>query len=165
MPLTLIGGGARSGKSAKALSLARESGVRLAFLATAQPADAEMRDRIARHQAERGPEWSTFDAPFELDRAIRDCFGFDAVVVDCLTLWLSNWMLLDREAPVSELLETAASAPNRVILVTNEVGCGIVPENALARRFRDESGRMNRQAAEAAHEVYWMIFGCPLRLK
>jgi adenosylcobinamide kinase/adenosylcobinamide-phosphate guanylyltransferase len=93
----------------------------------------------------------------------REGARFDAIVLDCLTLWLSNVMFEAGEMP--DLLGAAARCPARVILVTNEVGCGIVPENALAREFRDRAGRLNQQAAEAADEVYWMAFGIPLRVK
>ena len=167
MPLTLIGGGSRSGKSRHALELARAHGTKLAFIATAQAYDDEMRSRIAHHQRERGPEFTTIEEPLQLTRIVQICTLYDAIVVDCLTLWLSNLMLAGQniEAPTSEFIDAATSAVNRVIAVTNEVGCGIVPENELARRFRDEAGRMNQRVAAGAGEVYWMIFGCPLRIK
>ena len=161
MPLTLIGGGARSGKSRYAMALAEAAGGRLAFLATAQASDQEMADRIAQHQRERHPRFTTFEEPLAL-AALLDRLDtqYDAIVVDCLTLWLSNRMLAGLEAE-------DLTAPRRaeVFLVTNEVGCGIVPENDLARRFRDEHGRLNQQIAAAADRVIWMVFGCPLRVK
>jgi adenosylcobinamide kinase/adenosylcobinamide-phosphate guanylyltransferase len=166
--LILIGGGARSGKSRYALELARQSGPRLAFLATARPEDDEMRARIGLHQQERGPEFTTLEEPLALaDRINAEASHYDAIVIDCATLWLSNLLLseADIERECSRLLQSAAAAPTRVLLVTNEVGCGIVPENALARAFRDHAGRLNQQAANAAVEVYWMIFGVPLRVK
>lgn len=164
MSITLIGGGARSGKSRHALSLAQQSGPRLAFIATAQAYDSEMEHRIALHRAERGPEFTTFEEPIDLAGVIeREAAGFDAIVVDCLTLWLTNVMLSGAET--RDLIPVAAASPARVILVTNEVGCGIVPENAMAREFRDRAGRLNQQAAEAASEVYWMVFGVPLKVK
>jgi adenosylcobinamide kinase/adenosylcobinamide-phosphate guanylyltransferase len=167
MSIVLIGGGARSGKSSHALKLARQYGARLAFIATAQPGDAEMHERIARHREERGPEFTTFEEPLCVAARIAAEDGrFDAVVVDCLTLWLSNVM---QAGPVEEeietLIATAAGARSPVLLVTNETGCGIVPENALARQFRDHAGRMNQRAGEAALEVYWMVFGIPLKVK
>lgn len=164
MSIVLVGGGARSGKSRHALALARQSGPRLAFIATAQPGDAEMRDRIALHRAERGPEFTTFEEPLAVAALIeREAARFDAIVVDCLTLWLTNAMFA--EAQPRDPLDAAASARARIILVTNEVGCGIVPDNALARDFRDRAGRLNQQAAELAVEVWWMVFGIPLKVK
>jgi adenosylcobinamide kinase / adenosylcobinamide-phosphate guanylyltransferase len=167
--LILIGGGARSGKSRHALQVARRFGSRLAFIATATAADGEMRDRIAVHRQERGPEFTTFEEPLTVTALIQaQATGYDAILVDCLTLWLSNHMYAAPDSIVEEcrsLVETAASAPTPVILVTNEVGCGIVPENALARDFRDRAGKLNQLAAEAAAEVYWMVFGIPLKVK
>jgi adenosylcobinamide kinase / adenosylcobinamide-phosphate guanylyltransferase len=169
VPLTLIGGGSRSGKSRQALALARASTGPIAFIATAQAFDDEMRDRIARHQAERDPGITTIEEPVELARAVVDASRTHAtILVDCLTLWLSNLMLSgveDLGGKTRELLTAIEPLTTRVILVTNEVGCGIVPENALARAFRDEAGWMNQRCADAADEVYWMIFGCPLKLK
>ena len=164
MSIVLVGGGARSGKSRHALGLARQSGNRLAFLATAHAGDAEMRDRIAAHREERGPEFTTFEEPLDVAGVIeRESGRFDAIVVDCLTLWLTNAMFADISP--RGFLDAAVLSPARVILVTNEVGCGIVPENALAREFRDRAGRLNQEAAEKAVEVYWMVFGVPLRVK
>ncbi len=169
MSLTLIGGGARSGKSRHALTLARHCGPRLAFVATAQAYDDEMRDRIARHREERGAEFTTFEEPLALGQLIEaEAARFDALLVDCLTLWLSN-MLCAGIAGIEDecrlLVDAAAAAPARVLLVTNEVGCGIVPENALARQFRDLAGTLNQMAAQAADEVYWLAFGIPLKVK
>jgi adenosylcobinamide kinase/adenosylcobinamide-phosphate guanylyltransferase len=158
--IVLVGGGARSGKSRFALERARREGSNLVFIATAEAGDDEMRERIARHQAERGKEFRTVEAPLDLASAIRSTDA-DAIVVDCLTLWLSNTMTSEFAA----LEEAATSSRACVILVTNEVGCGIVPDNALAREFRDLAGRLNQRMAEAAKEVYWMVFGQPLRVK
>ena len=167
MPLILVGGGSRSGKSRYALELARAAGNNLAFIATAEARDEEMRARVALHREERGAEFTTLEEPIDLALAIGGCAPFDAAVVDCLTLWLSNLMLggHDIGEHVQAFLEAAAEARTRLVVVTNEVGCGIVPENELARRFRDEAGRMNQRVAAAASQVYWMIFGCPLRIK
>jgi adenosylcobinamide kinase/adenosylcobinamide-phosphate guanylyltransferase len=169
MSVVLIGGGARSGKSRHALALARQSGNRLAFVATARAEDDEMRDRIARHQQERGAEFTTFEEPVAIASLIEKEGGrFDAVLVDCLTLWLSNLLCAGTPNIMEEgrrLVESAGASPARVLLVTNEVGCGIVPENALARQFRDLAGELNQMAAEAASEVYWMAFGIPLKMK
>jgi adenosylcobinamide kinase / adenosylcobinamide-phosphate guanylyltransferase len=157
--LVLVGGGARSGKSRWALERARKCGGRLVYIATAEALDDEMSIRIARHRAERSGEFETIEEPRELAKAIRSAQG-DAIVVDCLTLWLAN-VMGDAEETIAAAKEHAAE----VICVTNEVGCGIVPENALAREFRDRAGRMNQRFAEAADEVYWMVFGQPLRVK
>jgi adenosylcobinamide kinase/adenosylcobinamide-phosphate guanylyltransferase len=167
--LILIGGGARSGKSRHALKTARGFGPRLAFIATATAVDDEYRDRIALHREERGSEFMTFEEPLAVATLIdTQAAHFDAVVVDCLTLWVSNVMYavpagVDKECRL--LVQAAASSGSPVIFVTNEVGCGIVPENALARQFRDVAGRLNQQAAEAASEVYWMVFGVPMKVK
>ncbi len=166
MPIVLVGGGSRSGKSSYALQLARERGKRLGYIATAQALDEEMTERIRRHRQERGAEFSTFEEPFDITRVLREQeTALDVAIIDCLTLWLSNHVLLDREPPSSELLETAADSAVTCILVTNEVGCGVVPDNALARRFRDLAGILNQQAAARAAEVYWTAFGIPLHLK
>ena len=169
MSIVLIGGGARSGKSRYALNLARQHGANLAFIATATVSDDEMHERIARHRYERGPEFTTFEEPLGVaGRIASDAHRFDAVVVDCLTLWLSNLLFAGEAAVEREflrLIKCAAVAPPPVLLVTNEVGCGIVPENTLARQFRDLAGKLNQQAAEAAREVHWMVFGIPLKVK
>lgn len=168
MGIILIGGGSRSGKSRHALSLARERGRRLGFVATAQALDDEMRERVRLHQQERGPDFTTIEEPLELAGVIECRSGdFDALVVDCLTLWLSNLTFSSRDIGLEtgHVIEAGLRSSALVVMVTNEVGCGIVPENALARRFRDDAGRMNHQVARAASEVYWMAFGCPLRVK
>ena len=125
-----------------------------------------MRERIRSHREERGPDFTTIEEPLALAGAIkRYSDDFDAIVVDCLTLWLSNIATLDVEPETAKLLEASLSSPAQVILVTNEVGCGIVPENAMARKFRDQAGHLNQRVAAAASEVYWMVFGCALRVK
>ena len=169
MSLIIIGGGSRSGKSRYALNLARNFGGPVAFVATARAEDDEMRDRIRSHREERGSEFTTFEEPFEVaSLLIAESGRFDTFVVDCLTLWLSNHLLAgadDISQQCRRLIEAAVAVDARVLLVTNEVGCGIVPENALARRFRDLAGRLNQDAAAAAVEVYWMVFGIPLKVK
>jgi len=169
MSLILIGGGARSGKSRHALQVARQCGPRLAFIATAVSGDEEMRARIELHRRERGPEFTTFEEPVAIAPLIEAEGGrFDAMVVDCLTLWLSNQMFLapsEVEKSCHRLVEAANRANTAVVIVTNEVGCGIVPENALAREFRDWAGKLNQAAAERAAAVYWMVFGIPLKVK
>jgi adenosylcobinamide kinase/adenosylcobinamide-phosphate guanylyltransferase len=159
MALVLVGGGARSGKSRWALERARKRGGRLVFIATAEALDDEMSGRILKHRAERGDDFETIEEPRELARAIRSAQG-DAIVVDCLTLWLANGMG-DVEGTIAAVKEHTAET----IVVTNEVGCGIVPDNALAREFQDRAGVVNQRFAEAADEVYWMVFGQALRVK
>jgi adenosylcobinamide kinase/adenosylcobinamide-phosphate guanylyltransferase len=167
MPSTLVLGGARSGKSAWALGEARGAGGRLVMIATAQALDAEMAERIARHRAERGPGWTTVEAPLELAAAVTDLQPGDTAVIDCLTLWLSNLMAAEIPlAPAFGALEAAVRAcPARLFLVSNEVGQGIVPDNALARRFRDEAGRLHQRLAAASDAVVLVVAGLPLRLK
>ncbi|HUD29801.1 MAG TPA: bifunctional adenosylcobinamide kinase/adenosylcobinamide-phosphate guanylyltransferase [Novosphingobium sp.] len=165
-------GGARSGKSryaqARAEALAEDLAGPLAYIATAQAFDAEMTDRIARHRHDRGARWTTLEEPLDLagaiDRAARDA---GAILVDCLTLWLSNLMLAERplDTPVAALEEAIRRCRVPLILVSNEVGLGIVPENPLARAFRDEAGRLNQTVAALAGEVQFIAAGLPLRLK
>ena len=162
MALVLVGGGARSGKSRWAIERARKRGGRLVYIATAEALDEEMSERIAQHRSERGDEFVTVEEPLELARAIRAAEG-DAIVVDCLTLWLSNSM--GWKTRPERPSRRRGRAMREVIFVTNEVGGGIVPENALAREFRDRAGVMNQRFADAAEEVYWMVFGQALRVK
>jgi adenosylcobinamide kinase/adenosylcobinamide-phosphate guanylyltransferase len=170
MTLTLVLGGARSGKSAHALDRAQTlaAGERpLTLIATAQAFDDEMTDRIARHQAERGPQWRTLEAPLALADALAALTPDDVAVVDCLTLWLSNVMLGDLHvsAEIDSLLQAAGRTRADVFFVSNEVGLSIVPDNALARRFRDEAGRLNRLMAAKAERVTILFAGLPLNLK
>jgi len=168
--VVLVGGGVRSGKSAFALARARALGGRRAFVATAQALDDEMRERIGRHVAERGDAFRTVEAPLDLPSAIGALRDVDVAVVDCLTLWLSNRMLhgdddvaLDRH--VEALVRAVRAAPFAVVLVTNEVGMGVVPETALGRRFRDVAGRAHQRVAAEAQEIYAALLGCVLRLR
>jgi len=167
--VVLVAGGARSGKSSFAQSLAEERSKQRVFLATAEALDDEMRERISRHQADRDDSWRTVEEPLELAAALeREASSRESVLVDCLTLWLSNLLLAERDveqevATFVALLERWEGGP--LILVSNEVGQGIVPENALARRFRDEAGRLNQRVAAAADEVWRVDFGIPQRLK
>jgi adenosylcobinamide kinase/adenosylcobinamide-phosphate guanylyltransferase len=167
--MILVGGGARSGKSTAALRILRASGSRLGLIATAQASDDEMRDRIQLHRATRGSDIVTWEEPYAVaERIAAEDGKFEAIVVDCLTLWLNNLMLreiCDIEKETHLLIDSAVHARTQIILVTNEVGCGIVPGNALARRFRDEAGRLNQLAAAKASQVYWMLFGIELRIK
>jgi len=169
--LIVVGGGVRSGKSAFALALARQRGTRRAFIATAQAFDAEMRARIDRHVAERGAEFETFEEPLAL-RARLASVSADVVVVDCLTLWLSNLLLqqpepniAELEREVDELVVQLAARQTHVIVVTNEVGMGVVPESALGRTFRDLAGRAHQRMCASADEIYLGVLGCMLRLR
>lgn len=165
---TLILGGARSGKSRFAEDLAREAPGRRIYIATAEALDAEMIDRIAHHRADRGEGWRTVECPLALSDAIATHAAPDAVLlVDCLTLWLSNLMMAEADiaAQTRRLVASLAAAPGTVLLVSNEVGQGIVPDNALARRFRDEAGRLNQAIARAADTVWFVTAGIPSRLK
>jgi adenosylcobinamide kinase / adenosylcobinamide-phosphate guanylyltransferase len=165
----LIGGGSRSGKSRFALEFARRYTQPLAFIATAETRDAEMEARAIAHREERGSEFETIEEPIHIAKAVSEATNrYGAIVVDCLTLWLSNLMFAGTEdfrEQTAKLLRIASESSAVVVLVTNEVGCGIVPENALARRYRDLAGAMNQQAAAAADEAYWMMFGVPMRIK
>ncbi|HEX7752008.1 MAG TPA: bifunctional adenosylcobinamide kinase/adenosylcobinamide-phosphate guanylyltransferase [Novosphingobium sp.] len=168
MSILLVLGGARSGKSRHAQRQAEETGLAPIFVATAQAFDAEMADRIARHRTDRGPEWETVEAPLDLANAIARRAAPDKILlVDCLTLWASNLLLADRDTDdaTTALVGTLHKAAGPVILVSNEVGLGIVPDNALARRFRDLAGTINQRVAEAADEVRFVAAGLPLRLK
>ena len=187
MRVSLILGGARSGKSARALALA--TGAPRTFVATAEALDDEMTDRIARHKGERGPDWALVEAPLDLAPVVA-AHGRGSMVVDCLTLWLSNLMHDGRDpAEETSILLDALSGvapdkerfvwraqdrgeddewqrePPRVIVVSNEVGLSIAPDNALARRFRDEQGRLNQRIAAAADHVEFIAAGLPLVLK
>jgi len=160
----LIGGGARSGKSRYALQLAKQRGSRLAFIATATRSDEDMSARIDRHRADRPVDFITIEEPVELAAAIRDTDA-DAIVVDCLTLWLANIFKRDIAEETERLTQSARATAATVIFVTNEVGCGIHPETPLGRKFRDEAGILNQRVGESADEIYWLIFGQPLRVR
>lgn len=164
----LVLGGARSGKSAYAESLAEKwMGPRI-FIATAQAHDEEMAARIKAHRERRGEGWTTVGALLDLPGALRDAAHKDTfVLIDCLTLWLTNVMLaeLDCYSVVSELIEVLSNAPGTIVLVSNEVGSGIVPDNELARRFRDVAGQTNQRVAQAADGVVLVTAGLPMVLK
>ena len=167
MAVILIGGGARSGKSRYALEKARSLPGTRAFVATAEPSDEEMASRIRNHRVERSNEFSTIEEPINLPVAIVEA-KFDVLLVDCLTLWLSNIMFANRdfEQEANALIRSSQAAPGTVIFVTNEVGSGVVPtDHALSREFRDRAGILNQRVAAIAEEVYWMVFGIPLRVK
>ncbi|GFE76292.1 bifunctional adenosylcobinamide kinase/adenosylcobinamide-phosphate guanylyltransferase [Novosphingobium sp. TCA1] len=168
MTTTLVLGGARSGKSRHAQALAEAVPGRLVYIATAQALDDEMEARIARHREDRGPRWSTLEAPLDLAEGIGKAAGeADAVLVDCLTLWLSNLMLGDiaLQPRFDGLCRAIAVCPKPVVLVANEVGLGIVPDTPLGRRFRDEAGRLNQQVAATVKHAVFVAAGLPLVLK
>lgn len=169
--VTLILGGARSGKSARALALADAAAAahpQRLFLATAEALDAEMEDRIARHKAERSAEWGLVEAPLELAAALGAHAGAERfLVIDCLTLWLSNLMHAGRD-PAAEgaaLIAAMQAAPGRIAVVSNELGLGLAPMEPLSRAFRDAQGRLNQAVAAAAERVEFIAAGLPLVLK
>ena len=170
MTLILVGGGVRSGKSAFALARARVLGTRRVFVATAQAYDREMTDRIERHREERGDAFCTIEEPLELARTLAGLRDIDVAVVDCLTLWLSNLLLRDLSlsqilARVDEVAAIFAQRAYHAIVVTNEVGMGIVPETPLGRAFRDVSGLAHQRLARVADEIHVAILGAVLRIK
>ncbi len=164
----LIIGGARSGKSGHAEELAATHPGRRVYIATAEAGDEEMAMRIEAHRARREDEWTTIEEPLELTSALRTATAEDAfVLVDCLTLWLSNLMLARRDvgSEVADLCDVMKALPGRICLVSNEVGLGIVPDTPLGRCFRDEAGFANQMLAREADEVLFMVAGLPMRLK
>ena len=168
LKVILVLGGARSGKSSFAQRLAEENEGTLVYLATAQAFDAEMVERIARHRSDRSARWQTVECPLNLADAIAaNQKDGQTILIDCLTLWLSNIMLggHDIAGTVSTLAATLKTSENTIILDSNEVGQGIVPDNALARRFRDEAGWLNQTIARAADDVWFVTAGLPQQLK
>lgn len=168
--LTLVLGGARSGKSAyaEAMALDLAGSAPATYLATSQVWDAEMRARVDAHKAQRaGQGWITLEEPLELAAALVQVPRDAVVLVDCLTLWATNLMLAERDVAQAEadLLAVLAKREGACILVSNEVGLGIVPDNALARKFRDIAGRMNQNMAQAASKVVFVAAGLPMILK
>lgn len=164
----LILGGARSGKSTLAEQRARDSGLDVTYIATAEAGDDEMRERIANHRERRPEHWRTIEAQHALAATLtREAATDRLLLVDCLTLWLGNW-IDDADGLAREraaLLEALPTLPGTVVLVSNEVGLGIVPAHALARRFRDEAGRLNQDVAAACERVTFVAAGLPLTLK
>ncbi len=167
-PVTLVLGGARSGKSCHAEAMVESQPGPCVYLATARAGDSEMAARIAAHRARRGRRWSTVEEPLDVVAALSGACGPDrAVLVDCLTLWLSN--LLGAERPVAaecgRLLDALPELAGPVVFVSNEVGQGVVPDNALARAFVDHAGRLHQDLAAAAQRVVFMTAGLPSELK
>ncbi|MDX6470481.1 MAG: adenosylcobinamide kinase / adenosylcobinamide-phosphate guanylyltransferase [Gaiellaceae bacterium] len=169
MSLVVLLGGARSGKSQLALRLAERGSAPVVFLATGEALDEEMADRIERHRQERPAEWTTVEEPLELERAIAGAALDATLVVDCLSLWVSN--VIERrpaaeiEAAGAAAADAAAARPGLTIAVTNEVGLGIVPDNALARSYRDVLGRVNALWVERAENAYFVAGGRTIELK
>jgi adenosylcobinamide kinase/adenosylcobinamide-phosphate guanylyltransferase len=164
----LVLGGARSGKSAYSEALGRACHSQPIYIATGTAGDGEMANRIARHKAQRGDRWRTIEAPLDLIGALRANAAADGfILVDCVTLWISNLMFADRDVggEVEALCAGLKELAGTVILVSNEVGLGIVPDNALARRFRDEAGLANQRLAQACKEVVLVTAGIPMTLK
>jgi len=166
MTLVVLIGGARSGKSSLAVERAARTGQPVVFVATGEAGDEEMAARIEQHRRERPAHWATVEEPVELGRAVAEAPGADVLVVDCLSLWVAN--VLERgavEDAAAEAARLAAGRPGLTIAVTNEVGLGIVPDNELARRYRDALGRVNAIWAAAAGEAYFVVAGRALRLE
>lgn len=177
--IILVLGGAKSGKTAWALKEAERRlampqnlsdvtmGFRALYVATAQPLDSEMHERIQRHREERGALWDTLEEPLDLPTAFYKAAGYPVVLVDCLTMWISNLMAKQRSVDQSfvELCNMLRQMPNQVILVSNEVGLGIVPDNPLARRFRDLAGRLHQDIAAIADEVFFVAAGIAMKMK
>jgi adenosylcobinamide kinase / adenosylcobinamide-phosphate guanylyltransferase len=167
MPVVLITGGARSGKSRRAEARASAYPGRPVYIATAEALDAEMAARIAQHRQRRGSEWIEREVPLDLLPALIETDGGGARLIDCLTLWLSNLRQAKRDwaMAVSQLADGLSRQRSPVIMVTNEVGLGIVPDNALARTYRDAAGHMNQTIAAVADEVELVVAGLPMKLK
>lgn len=165
--LTLVLGGAASGKSAYAETLINRSKRHKLYVATAQAFDVEMKDKIQAHQNSRGDDWQTIEAPFDLTKALKQGRQDDAILIDCATLWLTNLIMNDAaiDEEITQFLSGCADAQCPVVVVSNELGQGVVPENALARRFRNAHGRMNQNIAAQADTVVAVMAGLPLALK
>jgi adenosylcobinamide kinase / adenosylcobinamide-phosphate guanylyltransferase len=166
--LSLVLGGARSGKSRHAEGLLAKLPAPWVYIATAQAHDEEMRARIGEHQRRRDARWSTIEAPLDLaDTIVTQATSDAPMLIDCLTLWLSNVMLAGRDVVAEEtrLIAALAAAKTAIVVVSNEVGLGIVPDNSLARHFRDAQGRLNQRVAELADHVVFLAAGLPLTLK
>ena len=170
--LAFILGGCRSGKSRHALELAGQSGVQdKIFVATCQAFDPEMQERITKHQQERGPGWTTVEEPLDVPGVLeaKSCPS-TLILLDCLTLWVSNLLMQDRDDAwvhdqVDRLEQSLQAAPGPILVVSNEVGQGIVPDNPMARRFRDLVGWVNQRVAATADQMVWMVAGVPMRVK
>jgi adenosylcobinamide kinase/adenosylcobinamide-phosphate guanylyltransferase len=171
--LIFITGGRRSGKSAYALDLGETLGEERLFIATGEPIDDEMTERIERHQRERGDRWDTIEEPVRVSEAIEGAASYDVILLDCMTLWLSQIAYKNGEAvseaevlkEITTLADTCTAAPATVIAVSNELGMGIIPDNPVARKFSDLSGHMNRIMAAHADEAVLVVSGIPVKIK
>ncbi|WP_196594041.1 bifunctional adenosylcobinamide kinase/adenosylcobinamide-phosphate guanylyltransferase [Pectinatus sottacetonis] len=176
--IILITGGARSGKSKFAEELVKSQGKPQAYIATAQIFDEEMKQRVALHKKRRADDWYTVEAPFNAENAIEQCQDFPAILFDCMTVYTSNIICsydIEKLTPakiqnkiltaIKKLIEAAKKHIGTTVFVTNEVGSGIVPENKLARQYRDIAGLCNQYTAQAADKVYFIVSGIPLKIK
>lgn len=166
--ITFIIGGARSGKSSFAVSEALKLKGRKAYIASADALDGEMKERIKKHKKDRGDGWDTYEEPIRISEVLKKIEGqYSVILLDCLTLWLSNLMMNGKsiEKEIKLLCSTLHAAPCTLFVVSNEVGMGIVPENEMARRFRDMAGMLNQRVAEIADEVYLVVAGIPVKIK
>ena len=166
--VTFVIGGARSGKSSFALKEGSALAGKKAYVATAEALDAEMKARIEKHREERSEEWITFEEPLNIARLIEDIHEkYDVVIIDCLTVWLSNLMMNDKnvEKEIGSFCSALDSQRSTLFIVSNELGMGIVPDNELARRFRDIAGAMNQKIASLADNVYLVTAGIPVKIK
>ena len=167
--IELVVGGARSGKSQYALDLAKSTGNNLYFVATGRALDDAMSDRILRHRAERGPEWSLVEEPQCLSSLVTDFSESDTVVVDCLTLWVTNWLCGENprgwQDEKTTFIAALENSPAHWILVSNETGMGVVPMGELSREFVDESGWLHQEIAKVSDSVTSVMFGIPQILK
>lgn len=177
--IILVTGGARSGKSSFAEKYVQKHGKKTAYIATAQILDEEMKQRVLLHRKHRETaDWHTLEAPFDAELAIDDCSAYDAVLFDCLTVYMSNLICMSQMekkkaaqrqkmifGAIEKLICAAKKHAGFIVFVTNEVGSGIVPENALARQYRDIAGFCNQYAAEKADEVYFVVSGIPVKIK
>jgi adenosylcobinamide kinase / adenosylcobinamide-phosphate guanylyltransferase len=168
--IIFITGGARSGKSTHTLKDASQLKGKKAYIATAEALDKEMKDRIENHKKQRGKDWDTYEEPLRIAEVIQEIEGkYTAIVIDCLTLWLSNIMHsgFNITQEIANLIEILRITHHRscIYIVSNEVGMGIVPENDMARRFRDIAGILNQKVAEISDEVYLLVAGIPMKIK
>ena len=169
--ILFVTGGGRSGKSRYAITYALKNGKTRAYIATAQACDDEMKERIRKHKEDRGDDFVTIEEPLDLGAALRNLpAGVDFVLIDCLTVWLGNWMhqdpkLTEAHPAVNDFMEAIQSLTVPLVIVSNEVGMGIIPENAMARQFRDVAGRVNQQVAQHATDVVLLVSGLPMTIK
>ena len=165
--IILVTGGARSGKSALAERLAQSRGNKVIYIATSEPFDDEMQSRIDRHRARRDAGWRTVDAPLELPDMLVQTDGDAPRLVDCLTMWLNNLIFHNRDVAdeVDRLIEVISEQQADLVMVTNEIGSGLVPQTAEARKFRDLAGELNQMVAQAASQVYLSVSGIPVKIK